>query len=649
MRSNIGRDPFAITASDNSFGRLSRRAQDLDFFAERRNESGPVLGRDQGAYQKKIIIWSVVILLGLGLLCGRAVYLQIFRGAHYRAVAEGNRIRINDIKATRGIIYDRNLRPLVANIPTFSLRIIPVDLPKLESERSALFEEITKITGQPAGEVAAKFTEKNAYSYQPLVVAENLNPDQAILARILNGRFSCISLQSVDSRLYLTGTSTPSFSHLLGYEGKIEETKLQQYLDLGYSYDDYIGKAGLELSFEKELKGVNGREQVEVDATGQAKELLAFQKPVSGRNLALTIDAGLQQAAENSLAKALRGVNKKKGAVIVLDPNSGAVLTLVSLPAYDNNLFSHGISQADFSDLINNPSQPLFSRAVSGEYPSGSTFKLVVGAAALQEGVITENTSFNSVGGIHVDRWFFPDWKAGGHGRTNIIKALAESVNTFFYIVGGGYEDFTGLGVERIKKYGERFGLNRPLGIDLPQENSGFMPSIEWKENTKNEMWYIGDTYHLAIGQGDLLVTPLQVAAYTAVIANGGKLYRPFLAKNFLDADNEIIGETKPQIISQDFIDLKNIKIIQRGLRQAVLTGSAKGLNGLPLSVAAKTGTAQWSAKLLPHAWITAYAPDENPEIVVTVLVEEGGEGSAVALPVARDVINWWAANRSTK
>ena len=219
-------------------------------------------------------------------------------------------------------------------------------------------------------------------------------------------------------------------------------------------------------------------------------------------------------------------------------------------------------------------------------------------------------------------------------------------MNTFFYIIGGGYNDFEGLGVAKIKRYAQNFGLNQRLNIDLPNEATGFLPNEEWKEKTKNEQWYIGDTYHLAIGQGDILVTPLQVAAWTSVFASGGKLYQPHLVKEELTSDDQIKNQISPKILNQNFISEKNIKIINRGLRQAVLTGSARRLSELPIAVAAKTGTAEWSSRKSPHAWLTAFAPYEDPQIVVTVLVEEGGEGSAVALPVAREIINWWAVNR---
>ncbi|MFA6254522.1 MAG: penicillin-binding protein 2 [Patescibacteria group bacterium] len=650
MKQRANFNPFILTGSQKLRNysvatKSKRRWFEVDLFSDKQNQEG----NDSLSLlisQKIINWWLIIILVGILALVGRTAYLQLVKGDDFRAIAEGNRIRIRDIKAARGVIYDRSRNLLVENVPSFSLAIIPVDLPKDKAELQQLAEGIAPIAQKSASEINQILTSQPLYSYQPVEIAENLNHDQAILTQILSSHFTGVILKTNSTRHYLTTIDQPSLSHILGYPGKIEEEKLQDYLAEGYSIDDYIGKAGLEFFYETELKGVNGREQVEVDATGQAKEVLAQQKSISGQNLVLTIDSDLQKQAQDSLSRALGASSKKKGAVIVLDPNSGQVLALVSLPAFDNNLFSQGISSVDFSKLLDDLSQPLFSRAVSGEYPSGSTFKLVVSAAALQEGIINESTRFLSTGGIAVDRWFFPDWKAGGHGWTNVTKALAESVNTFFYIIGGGYEDFVGLGVDKMKEYAEKFGLNNKLGIDLPNEASGFFPSVAWKNQTKGEKWFIGDTYHVAIGQGDIIVTPLQVAAWTSVIANGGTLYKPHLIKELLDSDNQVTSEIKPQVLNENFISQENIDIVKRGLRLAVTTGSAKGLFSLPLPVAAKTGTAQWSSTKPPHAWLTAFAPYSKPQIVVTILVEEAGEGSSVALPVAYDIINWWATNR---
>ncbi|MDD2807754.1 MAG: penicillin-binding protein 2 [Patescibacteria group bacterium] len=651
MKFTADDNPFEILSASKfngySVGRRYRgRSKEVDLFSGSSNPGKKISSLAPVTNLNIITIWSVVLFFGLVILASRTAYLQLFRGSYFSSVAEGNRIRINDLKAQRGIIYDANRVLLVENVPSKSLAIIPVDLPKVDSNLHNLATEISNIINKPVNELLDMMKAQSPYSYQPVIIQENLTDDQAILVRILSGKFTGITLRTNNTRHYLETTQDESLSHILGYEGKINPDILDEYLAKGYLIDDYIGKAGVEMSYENLLKGSNGREQVEVDAVGETKELLASDKPQSGKNLVLTIDSELQQVAEDSLKKALKSADKKKGTVIVMNPNNGALLAMVSLPAYDNNLFSKGIDQNTFSQLINDPNQPLFSRAISGQYPSGSTIKMIMGAAALQEGVINESTTFNSVGGIRVGQWFFPDWKAGGHGLTNIIKALAESVNTFFYIIGGGYNDFTGLGIEKMKEYAEKFNLNKPLGIDLPNEASGFYPDPVWKEKTKNEQWYIGDTYHAAIGQGDVLVTPLQVAEYTSFFANGGTLYQPHVLGSILDSDNKLVRSFETKVLGNNFISSKNIDIIRRGLRQGVLAGSSKRLGTLPFTVASKTGTAEFADAKEPHAWMTAFAPYEKSQIVVTVLVEEGVEGSTVAVPVAYDILNWWGQNR---
>ena len=596
--------------------------------------------------KRSLLLWITILVAGLIILAVRVLYLQTIDNSDFRAIAEGNRIRIQEIKPRRGEIFDRYGTLLAKNIPSFSLALIPVDLPREESERQTVLTAAATLSGLAVDQIAAALKSQPDYSYQPVVIKEDIPYDEALLAKIESQHHRGLILFIDSARQYLQTTSTVSLSHVLGYIGKISESEREPYLQTGYSFDDKIGKAGIEITYEDILKGTKGRRQVEVDAIGQAKEVLAYQAPEAGNDIILTIDLELQSITEQSLKRVLALHGAKKGAAVVLDPNSGEVLSLVSLPSFNSNDFIHGLSQAQFEQLITDPDQPLYHRVVSGEYPSGSTFKMVVAAAALQEHVITEQTGFNSIGGIRVNQWFFPDWKAGGHGWTTLGKALAESVNTFFYIVGGGYQDFTGLGVDRITGYAAQFGLGEKLGIEQPNEAAGFLPSKEWKEQVKKEPWYVGDTYHLAIGQGDILVTPLQVAVYTSVIANGGTVYQPHLGREVVGMSDGSDRKIEPVVLNKNFIEPAHIAAIKRALRQTVTIGSARQLYNLPISVAAKTGTAQWSSTRLPHAWITAFAPYEKPEIVVTVLVEEGGEGSTVALPVAADIIRWWAENR---
>jgi len=277
---------------------------------------------------------------------------------------------------------------------------------------------------------------------------------------------------------------------------------------------------------------------------------------------------------------------------------------------------------------LHDPALPLFPRASRGEYPSGSTIKMVIAAAALQEHIVTPQTSILSTGGIRIGEWFFPDWKSGGHGRTNLSKALAESVNTYFYMIGGGYQSFAGLGIDRLARYLKDMGLGSKTGIDLPNEKDGFVPDPEWKEKTKKEIWYIGDTYHVSIGQGDTIVTPLQVHAYTNYFANKGTSYVPHLVKSIT-----------PQIYKKDIFASDIVNDVRLGLREGVLSGSSKRLSLLPVSSAGKTGTAQWSKDRAPHAWFTGWAPFDDPKVSITVLIEEGEEGSRSAIQVAYEIL----------
>jgi penicillin-binding protein 2 len=598
---------------------------------------------------KKLNLFLLLIFAGLFILLGQAAYLQIFKGNYYREMAEGNRIRLERSGAERGIIYDRNFKLLVKNVPDFSLTVTPADLPKDKDQKNQIINRLAEIIGDDPANIIQTINQ-DSKSYQPLILKENLDYEKAIQIEIESENMSGIKLEIGVRREYLNeaadGQEVLSLSHILGYEGKITKEEIEANKNKEYFSTDYIGKTGVESYYEDVLRGRDGKKQIEVDALGKEKNVIAVVDPEKGDNVVLTVDFDLQEKLEQILNKHLKTAGKTKGAAVVMDPRNGEILALVSLPSFDNNIFAQGISEKEYQSLIGNPDEPLFTRAISGTYPSGSTIKPMLAAGALEEGIINQNTTFLSTGGIYYDKWFFPDWKAGGHGLTNVTRALAESINTFFYIIGGGYKDFNGLGVEKMKKYVELFGLGNKLGIDLPAEAPGLIPDQEWKEKVKKEEWYIGDTYHFAIGQGDVLVTPLQIASATSVFANGGTLYRPHVVG---EITSDVHGPTfiKPQVIRENFIDPKNIEIVRQGLRQAVTSGSAAKLQSLKVTSAGKTGTAQGATDSPSHAWFTGFAPYSNPEIVITVLVEEGGEGSGVAIDVAREFLDWYFNGKS--
>ena len=588
--------------------------------------------------KKRLFIITIVCFAGIFVMLGRLYALQ-HNPDKYRGMADSNRIRILSQQAPRGIIYDRYGVALTKNSPDVAVVVTTKDLPDEQLELNRIIERVADITQTQKESVSQAIQDLSVTpSIEPRVLLPHITHDQAIRLSIESSTLPGIHVSPRIFREYIYGQP---FAHVLGYTGKINDTEWQTLQSTtGYTLSDDVGKTGVEQTYETDLKGKNGREEVEVNAFGQVARVIASEAPIDGKDITLTIDKELQEQAFAALQKAAQSANSKGAALVALDPHSGEVLALISWPSFDNNLFSKSISSQDYQSLITDPTKPLFVRPISGEYPSGSTIKPVIASAALQEGVITPRTTVISTGGIRINQWFFPDWKAGGHGVTDVRKAIAESVNTFFYAVGGGYGDIQGLGVENIKKYGELFGLNQQQHIDLPGEADGFLPTESWKQETKGEPWYIGDTYHLAIGQGDLLVTPLQLANAIATISNGGTLYQPHVVKRVGDV------LVDPIILQSGFINSANLAVVREGMRQTITSGSAKSLGSLPISVAGKTGTAQYGNEGKNHAWFTCYAPYENPQIVLAIILEGGGEGSTTAVPVAKDILTWWAQNR---
>lgn len=592
-------------------------------------------------------IWLLFLAIAgiLTILIGRLFFLQVVHGYDYREIAEGNRIRVELTPAARGIIYDYTGKPLVKNIPNFTVIIIPSDLPKDKTEYESVLTQTANTLEMSTTELQNAVQQHAETLYtQPLVLKEFVPYQQALTLSTKLNTLPGVSVEVRASREYV---QPEAYSHMLGYLGRITADDLQDEAILNnYLLTDSLGKSGLEWQYESNLRGHKGRRQVEVNAAGNDIEVIAKEDAIPGDNLVLSIDAELQEVLYNELSQFADRNGVPGGAAVAIDPRSGHIKALVSFPGYNTNVFTHGIDQETYQALINDERKPLFNKAVSGEYPSGSTFKMVVGAAALQENVITPDTTVNSTGGIQINAWSFPDYKKGGHGLTDIRKALAESVNTFFYVAGGGtYNEESleiegGLGIDRINKYAALFGLGTKTGIDLPGEAEGFLPTPEWKESVKLEPWYIGDTYHVAIGQGDLLVTPLQVALYTSAIANGGIVYSPKLVDKVTDQTGGEQFTVEPTVLNESFINSYYIQVIQEGMRQAVTDGSARRLQSLPVAAAGKTGTAQIGGTEKTHSWFTSFAPYDNPELVLTVLVEEGGEGTEAALPIAEKALN---------
>ena len=634
-------NPFIIResiAKIKGFSRLRQLGSDFWFGPASQEKVTLTLTREKF----RIIFFTIIFFFTL--IMARAFYLQVVKGQNYNQIAEGNRIRLLSIKAERGIIYDRYHTPLVANLPNVSLYFIPPDLPSDDQTKKDLTQVIAAIIDKNSDELWQEFIHAPATSYQPILIADNLSHEQSIRLKTIEDNLAGVYTATEPRRDYLEGSG---LAHILGYVGKISSSELAQDAAQNYDVNDTLGKDGVELFYESMLKGKNGTQEIEVDALGKTKKILNRIESQIGASLVLTIDAELQKKLSQSLANAIKNSPASQaGVAIALDPQSGEILSLVSLPGFDNNFFSAGITEDAYQNYLTDQRKPLFNRTVAGTYPPGSIFKPLVALAALEQGIINEHKTFLSTGGLQIGDWFFPDWKYGGHGRVNVISAIANSVNTFFYYIGGGYHDFIGLGVQKITDFARQFYLSKTLGIDLPGEAAGFLPSKDWKEKTKQESWYIGDTYHLAIGQGDILVTPLQVASYTAFFANGGTLYQPHLLKEIINADglknehNSI--NNQEYVLAKNLASDENIDIIRRALRATVTSGSAQSLQSLPVAVAGKTGTAQVGADKESHAWFTGFAPYDSPRIVITILLENGGEGSAVAVPVFKEVVEWY-------
>jgi penicillin-binding protein 2 len=430
---------------------------------------------------------------------------------------------------------------------------------------------------------------------------------------------------------------------------------MNAYEARGYDINDKIGLSGVENIFESDLRGGKGRKLVEVDASGREVRTLAAEPPEPGKNLVLTVDSYLQNAMVEALKAGISKAKARAGATIAMNPQTGEILGLVSYPSFDNNLFANGISTKDYASLIQNKDLPLFNRAISGEYPLGSIFKIVPASAALQEHVVDINTGIVDSGVIWVPNKFYPDdprlaqpfygWQRTGLGLMNVTSALAWSSDIYFYEVSGGFGDFDGLGAQRLSSYALSFGFGAQTGINLPGESKGLVPTDRWKRLTYAQSWVTGDTYNMGIGQGFLLGTPLQILNALSAVANGGTLYKPQIAHALIDSDAHIIKEFQPEVIRKIPVSNANLQLVRDGLRAAVTSGTATAVNYAAVPISGKTGTAEFpgprdrAGRLPTHAWFIAYAPADRPTIALVVFVENGGEGSATAVPIAGEIL----------
>jgi len=567
--------------------------------------------------------------------------LQVIQGGSFSDLARQNYQRVYLVRPTRGVIYDSKGQQMVFNKPSFDLVCLKSNLPFEESEKEVVLRQVSEIIKKDLNELKEEI---NKSLSSPLLISSDFDHETLILLETKINKLPGFQIEKNTIREYIDGHS---FSHLIGFIGRIEQAE-QSYLK-DYSITDYVGKTGVEKFYEKALRGKPGKFQVERDARGNQISSKKISSPEPGESLVLYLDVGLQKKIQEELQKSLKRVGAQKAAAVALDPRTGGVLALVSIPGFDNNLFSREVSQEELKELFEDPADPLFNRAMSGiGYPTGSTIKPFIATAALEEEIISPSKIIHCQGLISVENPYWPeikpkvytyhDWKI--HGWTDLRKAIAESCNVYFYTIGGGYKDFKGLGPEKIKQYVELFGWGQKTGIDLPSEGEGILPEID-----KN--WRLGHTYHFSIGQGAFAVTPLQVAEAFSAIANKGILYEPRVVQKILKGSPDspqAVEEIESRIRRQEFFKKENIEVVREGMKQAVTSpsGSSFILNTLPVSAAAKTGTAQTSKPGYNHAWVTVFAPYKDPQIVLTIVVESVKENQIAALPVAREVLDWY-------
>lgn len=622
---------------------IKQKREEVDFeeilLDEKNKDSGKI---DNYFDSRKIKNLQKIFLLVVAVLFSQLAYLQIIKGDFYSSISEKNYIRNTQIRSARGIIYDRNMSRIVYNIPVFDLVITPADFFKDREQISSKKADLANTLEISLSDFESKIKDVDPNSYQPFLILENIEKEKALVIEDKIKSMAGVKLENSAIRQYTDGKY---FSSIIGYSGRINQEELKTNSD--YLLTDIIGKDGLEFSYEKELRGSYGITEVEVDSLGKVNRTMQKSDPIAGNNLVLNIDAELQKRLYKDIEEmAIKKEGSTGGSVVAINPQNGAVLALVSYPSYDNNAFEGGISREEYSKLLNDANKPLFNRAIAAEYPPGSTFKPLMAAAALQEKIISPTRTISDSGSISISGWSFNDWKA--HGTVDLVKAIAQSCNVYFYTVGGGYGDIKGLGNENIKKYANLFGLGNLTGIDIPGEKAGLIPDEAWKREVKNEPWYVGDTYHMSIGQGDVLATPLQIANYTAAVANGGTVYQPQVVDKIVDSAGNLVRDLEPNVLTSGFISLENMEWVQKGMLENVLTGSGRALSSLPVQAAGKTGTAQYAGNTKTHAWYTVYAPYENPEIVMAIMLEGGGEGHDASVPIAKDVLGWYFGERIT-
>jgi len=574
-------------------------------------------------FNRRLRVLGILMVLVIAVLIGRAGYLQIYEGEYYAGLADGNRIRIIPAVAPRGTFYDRNGQLLVTNRPGFTVSLLPLTSPIKEE----VIERLSALVHVPVEDIKAKIAGHRGFD--PIRIKTDVTPDIVSIIEEQKELYPGVMIENTPIRDYVLKQEG---AHTFGYVSEINDEELKEKKADGYKSGDIIGKFGLEKIYDKYVRGEDGGDQVEVDVSGKPVKRLGRKVPVPGDDLVLTIDKDLQTAAEKAVDDRLAAIHASAAAAVVMNPQTGEVLAMVSRPAFDPNLFAHGISSKDWAKLNNNPFHPMDNKTISGEYPPGSTFKIVTGTAALTEGkVAPEEKIFDS--GHH---WIIPKGNAEGEalGWINFQEALAHSDNVYFYEMGNR------LGIDLLEKYARMFGLGQRTGIDLPYEAKGLVANREYKKkNFEDGDWYLSETFDAAIGQGFNLVTPLQAAMVMGEIAADGKRYKPHLVSRIQTQDGDVIKEFQPELLTELQVPANVIRLVQEGLHDVTKFGTAAStFRGFPVDIAGKTGTAE-NSQGRDHGWFVAYGPFDNPNIVVAVIVEQGGFGSQSAVPIGREIL----------
>ncbi|MBN2059297.1 MAG: penicillin-binding protein 2 [Deltaproteobacteria bacterium] len=584
---------------------------------------------------KRLWFITLFVLVSFSLLVFKLWLLQIVNGEAYRTQSENNRIRLQKVPPPRGMIFDRNMELLVDNRPSYNLYIIPEDI----TDREMLIKSLHSLVGLSPALINERLGyARQHYAFKPILIKRNITRRELALIETNLFNLPGVRIQVEPQRNYIYHELA---SHVIGYLGEISDSQLKSGKYTGHDQGDFVGKYGIEGLWQQKLNGTKGGRQVEVDAAGRILRNLSSQAPIPGNNISITIDRELQALAESLL-------KDKKGAIVALDPNNGEILALVSKPAFDPNIFVGGIEKDEWGKVSSNKDYPLQNRAISGQYPPGSVFKIVIALAGLEEGIIDPEEELTCTGSFSLGNHTYGCWKKYGHGRVNFLRALQESCDVYFYKVGKR------LGVDVIAKYANNFGLGSKTGFDLDYEKTGLVPTSDWKLRRFGVPWQAGETISMSIGQSFLLVTPIQMAGVISAVFNGGYIYQPKIIKQVGMDENTY--DSSPVIRNKLKAKPENLALIKRALSGVVNaphgTGSRARIEGV--EVAGKTGTAQVIAldaekslgkdqeipeEFRDHAWFVAIGPVEDPKLALAILIEHGGHGGSAAAPIAKELI----------